>query len=252
MFSVTPVHIAAFRQYRRDRFIEELALGSMDFLPEGLPFLTLSDRLSGARFVYDRAEAAGYETRGAFFFWLNLAAVFGACFSTDPQYERLLPSAANANGGHELADLNKVYRHVSDYATTVFGGQQNTLYNNALRAFLDELKRPDQSCEAGIVAILERLYPAKVAAHRPVFLRKARAMDYHEKSRRLLGSDRPNAAFAIAALEMFFGQGFENDPLKPWIGKELEACRAHSLHDTVDFNPLAKRIAGWLDFEQER
>ncbi|TWI27023.1 hypothetical protein [Paracoccus sulfuroxidans] len=251
MFVLTPAHITAFKQYRRDRFIEELALASIDFLPEGSPFLTASDRLAGARFVYDRAEAAGYETRGAYFFWLNMMTLFGAQFSNDPQYDVLLPRGGKTDGSHDLAYLNTVYARVGDYATRVFGGPKNTLFNNALAAFSDLLKGTGPTEDTDIVSELDRIYPAKVSIHRQSYLWKSRSGDYHAKARRILGCDHWRAVVAIAGFEMFFGHGFERDPFKPWIARGLESCRLNSSSETIDFWPLASLVSNWLNIEQE-
>lgn len=105
MFAITPAHEAGFEDYRRERFIEELALGSYDFIADDAPFLTKDQRLTGARFIYQSAENADYETRGGCFFWLNMAVLFGSHFSSDPQFGIIAPRHGQTGGRVNLRTL---------------------------------------------------------------------------------------------------------------------------------------------------
>ncbi|SPH27469.1 hypothetical protein ASD8599_03935 [Ascidiaceihabitans donghaensis] len=253
MFAITPAHEAGFEDYRRERFIEELALGSYDFIADDAPFLTKDQRLKGARFIYQSAENAGYETRGGCFFWLNMAVLFGSHFSSDPQFGIIAPRHGQTGGSRELADLSRVYTQVANYVSQVLGGPSNRIYNAAVAEFVTQMDDvhglQDLTDAASVSARLSALYPQKQKSHGRVYLGKLDSGAYQAKALRLFQADDMRTVYFVAAMEMFFGHQFETDFFKPWIGAAIAECGPSGTDGPLDVRPLTKQVKLWVDNE---
>ncbi|MGA2600478.1 MAG: hypothetical protein ABSH09_26220 [Bryobacteraceae bacterium] len=175
-----------------------------------------------ARMGMERAAKYGFDNRGPVRFYIELIAMFGMDFDTDPQYPWAADALRNPAIPDQMERAERLYEAFNAYLDKA-AGPENQFAIAALRRSAEvrweDLAAPGSATGPAILRRFQALYPEKFAYVGPPALVQLVRSAEEAAGAHGLGS---GAGSALAAGLMFtMGHGFISDPQFPWIASTL-------------------------------
>lgn len=226
MWTIRQEQTDAFRQHHLQGFEDEMAVHLQKFAPRHWKVIGEPTGRQVIRLGIEKAGKYGFINRGPVRFYIELMFMFGSYFDTDPQY----PWASAVLNDSEIMDqrtrADHLYGALNDYLLTVPGPEYKYYFQALQRLSETDLAKVGQS-----------MVPPKDTAAREFKRIYPQAWDYlgEETARRAIEQGFATAnkyeftsvkgMLLMAALAVFMGHRFSDDPLCGWIARRLDTKR---------------------------
>lgn len=246
MLKIRDAQLDVFKQKALNHYVLELVEHCREFAPALCGTLDDEQLERAVRHGIILARAEGFDQRGPVRFYIDLMIVFGAGFSTDPQY----PWIAEFLGGpgSQLERTEALHPRVAVYLDEV-DGKDNKHTLKALSELLRLVRTgldfsPDHFHEE-LLALMKEVHPRKVGQVEELGLRRLIAQA-EATSRNRYGFREVRSHSLWAVMGFAFGHAFDSDPFLPWVAKTFTSKRATHDPDHAA-QMLERRAVTWLE-----
>jgi len=237
--------ISALRAEILDTFAEQMSAHLARFSRPSFGALKEEDRRKVVQLGLGRAASYGFTFEGPIRLYLELMALLGSDFDTDPQYPWASEILNAKSSRAQMQRATRLYEKMLAYRAAVFG-PANAFTLSAFGRLQTLTQEPFAplagDANTALCRWLAFIHPEKTAFLGPDAL-AALVGEGLDKARRLSASTDLEVASMVAFMLMF-GHGCMADPLYPWIGRAWSKSGVtHSLGRAAR---LEQRLSAWL------
>lgn len=226
MFKIRNEQVQALDAARRRDFENEMVQHLASYAPKLCEVAGQISVRSAIQRGMERAERHGFENRGPMRLYLELMALYGCDFDSDP----LLPWAARVLGDPTIPGqserADRLHQEAIRYLRQVAGPNGCVLIDGLRRlqqADPDTYLTIRGDHEAEALHALRTIYPERCRLTSESALRTLIRQGL-DRASRLPGSGTRGIALFVA-LPLALGHGYATDPFYPWIAKTLDDPR---------------------------
>jgi len=247
MFRVIKDQLRSLGLIATQNFVEEMVEHLNEFTPAHAKSLGSKALQEVVQLGVQRAGKYGFTQRGPVHLYIELMAIFGSEFDTDPQYEWASTTLTRPWGSErQLRRANVLYLEANDYLDAAFGSKNKyaiAALRRTLSEGLDFVPHSSENINQQILRNLRHIAPEKCSI---VGSERLELLIRHGLSAAQAHGAQTAVAQSLVVLLMFeLGHGCLTDPQFPWIRLTLAQ---EVLHDKRDiFQELRRKSHLYLE-----
>lgn len=226
MLTMRQDQVEAFRQYHLQKFENDMVAHLQKFAPKHWQAIGEQTGRQVIRLGIEQAKKYGFTNRGPVRFYIELMFLFGSYFDTDPQFPWVRSVLHDPETMDQMVRADRLFYAMREYVAQVPGPKHKHLVEaleRLSRTKVEEVAKPGIPLEECAAQELRAIYPqAFDYLGEPTV---TRLIQHGFGLARAYGLDSARGMLLMAALTIFMGHNFPNDPLCTWIARRLDGKR---------------------------